>query len=75
MINLVANGEGSFGDHQIGALMGGSICQPTLRKAISQYAPNMNLSVMYGTTENSPCTFGTPLSASQAVRDTTVGFG
>ena len=74
MIDLVAKGEGTFGDHKISAFMGGAICPPALRQRLAQYAPNMDLSVVYGTTENSPVTFGTPLTASQNIRDTTVGF-
>ena len=74
MLNHAKNGAGTFGQQEIRAIMGGAMCPPTLRQDLAKHYPNMLLSIVYGTTENSPVTFATNIDCPQDVKETTCGY-
>ena len=74
MLNHAKNGGGTFGQQEIRAIMGGAMCPPTLRRELAKHYPNMELFIVYGTTENSPVTFATSMDCPQVIRETTVGY-
>ena len=74
MLTQAKNGVGTFGQQPIRAIMGGAMCPPTLRRELAEHYPNMELFVVFGCTENSPCSFGTNLDCPKVVRETTCGY-
>ena len=74
MLHHAKNGAGTFGQHEIRAVMGGAMCPPTLRRELAELYPNMELFVVFGCTENSPVTFATSMDCPKIVRETTCGY-